>query len=138
MQGSKLTYSGTLYLGRAAAISSDGNFGVVGAFYGAYVFTQSNNQWTFQASLLPNDGRHFTAGISVVLNAQGNIALIGDKLYTGRVYTRTGNTWTQIGNHLIPQNPVSYGVVGNTIVSMNAAGTIMAVGGPYDNGDVSF
>jgi len=101
------------YFGQSAAISSDGNTALVGA-YGedtgatdagaAYIFTRSGTTWSQQAKIQASDKQaqdYF--GITADISGDGNTALVG--AYTedtgatnaGAVYifTRSGTTWSQ-------------------------------------------
>lgn len=83
-------------------------------------------------------------GYSLELNAEGNILIEGERLYTltfsnrgrARTFQYTGGSWTSIGG--------TGGILGGgsqweagTSVTINATGTIIAVGEPkYNNGNI--
>jgi trimeric autotransporter adhesin len=117
-QGPKITGSvtggeiGNGEVGRAVALSSDGNTALIGGpndngkVGAAWVFTRSGSTWT-QAARLTGGGESGKGsfGSSVALSSDGNTALIGggtDNPSVGAawVFTRSGSTWTQQGAKL--------------------------------------
>ena len=103
------------YFGGSAALSSDGNTALIGAYFktvsgntyqgAAYVFTRSGSTWSQQAELTANDGAsgdYF--GTSAALSSDGNTALLGAKWKAissnsgqgaAYVFTRSDSTWSQ-------------------------------------------
>lgn len=118
--------------GLRVAISSDGQYIVVGAQNkngtytqqgAAYVFTKSADGWVQRAKLVHSDaavGDKF--GSSVAISTDGSYVVIGasEKLHVypqaGAVYvfTRSGLTWTQQAK-LVPADPNPYDHFGTTI-----------------------
>ena len=101
--------------GVSAALSSDGNTALVGAYFktvgsnsgqgAAYVFTNSGGSWSQQQELTASDGAVYSAfGFSVALSSNGNTALvgaygktIGSNAAQGAAYafTNSGGSWSQ-------------------------------------------
>ncbi len=116
-QGKLTAVDGTAddFLGRAVALSSDGNTAIVGAYAAnvagdndrgaAYVFTRSGVTWTEQEKLIVADGAasdYF--GRHVALSSDGNVAIVGangvdvgtnNRQGAAYVFTRSGTAWTQ-------------------------------------------
>jgi hypothetical protein len=148
-QGGKLVgsgASGSPYLGRSIALSSDGNTLAVGGPYdngntgAVWVFTRSNGSWSPQGPKLVGSGAVGAAqqGQSVALSSDGNTLLVGgtaDNGFIGAawVFTRSGSTWS-------PQGPklVATGASVNPQLGVSAAlssdGSTALVGGAGDNG----
>lgn len=108
-------------LGEGAAMSADGNYAVVGAYYhlaggsapegAAYVYLRTGNTWAQQAILSPTGGNEAQAtgffGQSVALDATGTRVAVGmryGETGTGSsnynqgcvfVFKRTGTSWAQ-------------------------------------------
>ena len=98
--GSTSTVSGGRQ-GESVAISGDGNTVVAGGPYsasaGAWVFVRANGAWSQQAGLLagPNADKFSGEGMSVALNADGNVAIVGGPgANDAWLFTRAGGTWT--------------------------------------------
>jgi hypothetical protein len=101
------------YFGEGVAISSDGNYAIVGAVRSlasgldagaAYVFTRSGSTWTEQAILTTSDAQLYdNIGRSVSINSDGTFAIVGapnedtggSDAGAAYVFTRSGSTWTQ-------------------------------------------
>jgi hypothetical protein len=93
--------------GRAAALSSDGNTMILGAFGAehyrgfAYVYTRSGETWSLQATLVGSERRgRANFGDAVALSADGNTALVSGVLDRGShgavwAFGRSGESWTQ-------------------------------------------
>src|SRR5215467_11224037 len=123
-QGSKLIGTGAINAsqGWAAALSSDGNTAIIGgptdgfpSLGAAFIFTRSGSNWTQQARLIGSGVTNAISGanegFAVALSADGNTALIGgygDNTSTGAawIFTRSGTTWTQQGNKLVPTGAI--------------------------------
>ncbi len=79
-------------------------------------------------------------GSTVALSADGNTALIGgpiDNSSNGAawIFTRTGETWTQEGPKLTPNDETGAGLFG-AAVALSADGNTALIGGAFDNGHV--
>jgi FG-GAP repeat/IPT/TIG domain len=148
-QQAKLTASDAVardFFGHAVAISSDGNFAVVGAWGrtkgtgAAFTFANSGGVWTQQAKLGPSDlvvGDQF--GSSVAISSDGTTAVVGAESknvglgmsshdVNGAVYvfTRSGSTWTQQAK-LTASDSVS-GLRFGSAVSLSGDGNTLLVG----------
>jgi gliding motility-associated-like protein len=148
-QGGRLTPSGSVgapQFGVSGALSADGNTALVGGLYdnstvgAVWVYTRDNTgTWTQQGSKLvgsDHTGAGY-AGISVSLSADGNTAAFGghqDNSYQGAVwvFTRSGTTWTQVGNKLTGSDHTGTGQFGVS-VALSADGKTMIIGGNSDN-----
>ena len=147
-QGNKLVGSGaagTSFQGSGVALSADGNTAIIGGYAddnnkgAAWIFTRNGTTWVQQGSKLVGTGAIGSAnqGYSVAISADGNTATIGgwaDDNNKGAVwvFTRNGNTWSQMGNKL-----VGSGAVGNPqqgfSVALSADGNTIIIGGNGDN-----
>ncbi len=151
-QGSKLVGTGfnnsggRVDQGRSVSLSADGNTALIGANYdnnqagAAWVFTRSGSVWSQQGSKLvgTNGSANSQQGCSVSLSADGNTAIIGgenDNNLTGAVwmFSRTGNTWSQIGNKIIGNATVGYSRFGNSVAISSDGNTAFAGGWADDN-----
>jgi hypothetical protein len=147
-QGTKLVVTGAVglpSLGRAVAISGDGNTAIVGGYSdngfigAAWIFTRSGGVWTQQGTKLVGSGVAGTAyqGYAVSLSYDGNTAIVGgfgDSGTTGGawVFTRTGDVWTQQGTKLLGTGGVGSANQGIS-VSLSSDGNTAIVGGYADN-----
>jgi len=156
-QGGKLTPTagvvGDPWFGYTVALSGDGNTALIGGWLNeswqgaAWVFTRSGNTWSEQQRLTANDeDGEAMFGTNVTLSADGDTALIGgwndDSVasgnldYSGKgaawIFTRSGNTWTQQGPKLLPNDETGNGKFG-TIVSLSANGDTALIGGWNDD-----
>ena len=101
-------------LGKAVALSSDGNTAIVGAMGedttasnagSAYIFTRSGTTWSQQAKIQASDAQaNDNFGSTVSISSDGNTAIVGSRYgdtttaaNTGSAYifTRSGSTWSQ-------------------------------------------
>jgi hypothetical protein len=153
-QGDKLVGTGALgtwaVQGTSVALSTDGNTAIVaGADYNpdplhggigaAWVFTRSNGVWSQQAKLVhaePIGGGQWWRS-AVALSGDGNAAIGGaggfaDEAGAACVYTRSGSSWTQLGDRLDPADAVGKARFGAS-VAVSADGRTAAVGGYWDN-----
>ena len=99
--------------GTGVAISSDGNYVIVGApledgtstdMGAAYVYVRSGSTWTQQAKLVSSDLQETDYfGHSVSINSDGTYAIVGaygedtgaSLAGAAYIFTRSGSTWTQ-------------------------------------------
>ena len=159
-QGPKLTATGETGAGQfgvSVALSGDGNTAVIGAqadgpAYGyngaAWVFTRSGQTWTQAAKLTPTDEALRTGstvgalfGASVALSGDGNTALIGGPLDSGRgaawVFVRNGSAWAQQGSKLTGLSLGPGGVLeGDSFgqsVALSSDGNTALIGAPTDS-----
>jgi hypothetical protein len=127
--------------GRSVALNAQGNIAIIGAYNessyagAVYIFSTTDNiTWILTIRLSPGVANS-NFGISVALNAQGYIAIIGaynQNASTGAAYVYTtpdGVTWTQSA---ILTPTTSYGYFG-TSVSLDTQGNLALIGATYDN-----
>ncbi len=149
-QQAKLTASDGVprdYFGHAVAISSDGNFAVVGAWGRtkgtgvAFTYGYSGGVWTQKAELNPSDlvaGEQF--GSAVAISSDGTTAVVGAEAKNGSpgqssrdvagsvyVFTRSGSTWTQQAE--LRASDTAPGLRFGTAVSLSGDGNTLLVGG---------
>lgn len=126
------------FFGNAVALSADGNTALVDSFgdkvgsdehYGSvYIFIRSDGTWPLQAKLTGTLGSSDFFGKSIVLSANGNIALVGiPPLSTATFFKRTGTTWVPYQN--VTLNEMG-GLLFGTSVALSASGNTALVGAP--------
>jgi hypothetical protein len=148
-QGPKLVGSdaiGNASQGGSVALSSDGNTALSGGWQdnqrrgAAWVFTRSGPTWSQQGAKLIGTGAsngYAWRGTGVALSGDGNTALVGapnDSQGWGAAwaFTRSGSTWTQLGEKLVGTAPSNNG---NVIqegydVALSGDGRTALIGGP--------
>jgi hypothetical protein len=140
------------YFGTSVSLNAAGDVALVGAYFddansagsnsgAAYVFTSSSGSWTQTRKLVPSDSEaEAYFGISVSLNAAGDVALVGanwddaDSLTNSGaayVFTYSSGSWTQ-STKLVPSGSEAYAYFGYS-VSLNAAGDVALVGAYWDD-----
>ncbi len=150
-QGTKLVGTGSAGnadQGYSAAISSDGNTAIEGAYgdganTGAvWVFTRSGTIWTQQGTKLVGTGSVGASyqGISASISPDGNTVVEGgykDNNNAGAVwvFTRSGSVWTQLGSKLVGTGALGSLVFQGHSVAISSEGTVIE-GGYYDNGQL--
>jgi hypothetical protein len=113
----------------------------------AWVFTRKSEEWSQQGAKLTaktelSTGERF--GASVALSADGNTALIGSTqdggffpggtgLGAARVFTRSGEAWSQQGPKLTGGKEQVGGARFGDGVALSADGNTALIGGPGDN-----
>ncbi|MGO9249229.1 MAG: hypothetical protein ACLP7W_11685 [Solirubrobacteraceae bacterium] len=132
-------------LGDAVALSADGSTALIGAPYGssggtAYLYRDGGSSWTLQAQLAPIEAEGRSSGgwfgITVALNRNGSIALVGAPLAKedlGAVYAFAGegSNWGQLGEFVLA-NATPYDYFGDA-VALNGEGNVALIG-RYDPG----
>ncbi len=143
------------FFGGSVALTDDGSTALVGASNdedpngdgagSAYVFTRTDEDWSQQTKLLPDDGDSEDGfGGSVALADDGSTALIGaysdedpngDRAGSAYVFTRTGDGWSQ-QTKLLPDDGDSYDFFGWSVALTDDGSTalIAAVGEEDPNG----
>lgn len=141
-QGNKLSGTGgidTAQQGSSISLNANGNTLIVAGGKdnkgkgAAWVFTRNGSQWSQQGNkLVSNDISGDTAriGVSVALNADGNIALIGGTNNDGSkgaalLFTREGTIWTQKNNQLQEVGNIPATNIGLAIAMSADASTII-------------
>ncbi len=105
--------SGRGQFGSGVALSAEGSTALIGASQdnagagAAWVFTRSGSSWTQQGEKLTGGSEEIgeaSFGTSVALSAEGSTALVGapddNDLGAAWMFTRSGETWTQLGTKL--------------------------------------
>ncbi|MEO5914551.1 MAG: choice-of-anchor D domain-containing protein [Luteolibacter sp.] len=148
LQQAKLTASNAAAFdnfGHAVAIS--GNTALVGAYFrdtpaganagNAYVFVRNGTTWSQQAELKADDGAAGDVfGLSValsdntaVIGAPGADTVAGVRAGSAYVFSRTGNTWTQL-----PRLTATDGAAGDSFgLSVSVDLDTAVVGAPFDD-----
>jgi hypothetical protein len=103
------------------------------------ILTNTNGFYNQQSIPVPPDDLGPSTG-SVSLNNTGDILAVGagnDNLDVGAVwiYANVGGIWTLQGTKITGPGEIGPGAFGTT-VSLNGAGNLLAVGCPFDNGNV--
>lgn len=122
--------------GWALSLSLDGNTLAVGADLHTgggktYICTRSGGTWTEQA-IISTSGSNTSFGRSLSLSGDGNTLLVGciSSSFDGRVfvYTRSGGSWTQLTELIVPSRAADsgYGIT----VEMSKDGLWAIVGEP--------
>jgi type IV secretory pathway TrbD component len=154
------------WFGYNVALSADGNTALIGGFRdndwrgAAWVFARSGSSWTQQGEKLVGDCTSSCANegagesgegkfaTSVALSEDGDTAMIGawdDDSGRGAVwvFTRSGSTWTQLGEKLVGDCTASCANQGTgetgagrfgVTVALSADGNTALIGGLDDNG----
>jgi len=137
------------YFGWDAAISSDGNTAIVGAYDedtggsragAAYIFTRSGSTWTEQAKIqASNKGSGDNFGRATSISGDGNTVIVGARLEdTGAanagsayIFTRSGSTWTQQAQ-IQPSVRASGGAFGTSVTISDDGNTAFVGPGDYE------
>ncbi|NQY06215.1 MAG: T9SS type A sorting domain-containing protein [Flavobacteriaceae bacterium] len=133
LSGQALEISNT---GNIVAIGANGNDGVNGPSSGhVRVYENLGGVWTQIGQDIDGEATSDNSGISVSINANGNIVAIGATLNANsghvRVYENIGGTWTQIGSDIDGE---SNGDNSGAAVSLNNNGNILAIGANSNDG----
>jgi hypothetical protein len=134
--------------GAAVALSADGNTALVGGpgdkngAGATWVFTRAGGVWTQQGGKLIGTGaaKWEYQGTSVALSADGDTAIVSAPLAEGYrgaawVFTRTGGTWSQQGDKLVPTGTIGDVNLYSTVtVAISADGGTTILGRPDDDG----
>ncbi len=112
--------------------SSTGNFTVEPS---KPPFTQQGNKLVGTGTV----GSSIYQGWSSALSADGNTAIVGGPFEKGGggaawIYTRSGNTWTQMGSKIVGNDSTGLAYQGWS-VALSADGSTALIGGPYDSND---
>lgn len=125
------------FFGKSVDVSSDGTTAIVGASAApvirgtgdAYIFIQSNGQWSVAQELVADDEGSAFFGISSALNGDGTTAVVGDFLANNAyVFTRSDGQWNQ-SDKLTGTNGGRFG----RSVDINGDGTTIVIGAPVAN-----
>ncbi|MBL9037343.1 MAG: hypothetical protein JNG84_02405 [Archangium sp.] len=149
-QGSKLapvnTSSGSIYAGRPVALSADGRVAALGGYYdsagvgAAWVFTRNDGAWTERTKLVGTGaiGLANQGGASLALDATGTLVASGSTKHDTDLGTAwlfasgLDGGWSQTGGPLAASGTTAPSELASSL-SLNADGTLLAVGAPRDN-----
>jgi hypothetical protein len=152
-QGSKLVGTGevgTATQGSSVTLSADGNTLAVGAINddastgATWIFIRIGVLWTQQGSKLVGTGVGVAGasyqGISASLSLDGNTLAVGGSGDDNNVgatwmFVRTAGVWSQQGLKLVGTGAIGPAQQGNS-VSLADDGNTLAVGGPFDDGNL--
>lgn len=148
-------FTGSKYFwGNDLAASADGSTVVVGSsndngdIGAAWVFMKNSSGVWSNIQKITGTGYTGTPqfGCSVAISAAGDTIVVGgfsDNNYVGAfwIFTRSTNTWTQVGSKIIPSDRAippasSSNYVNNRIgasVAISADGNTIAIGAPYES-----
>jgi hypothetical protein len=121
----------------ASAPNSSGEGGVTGC---VRIYQNTNGSWTQIGDAIYAESADDFFGYSVSLNADGTIVASGAPFNNGsyadagqvRVYQLTDGNWVQLGNDIDGEDANNYS---GYSVSLNADGTIVAIGAPENTGN---
>jgi hypothetical protein len=136
--------------GYPVAMSADGSRVAIGAIYNdnvngsdsghVRVYTLTNNVWTQTGGDINGEAAGDWSGRSVAMSADGSRVAIGANSNDNvngsdsghvRVYTLTGNTWTQTGGDIDGEAASDFS---GWSVAMSADGSRVAIGAIYNDG----
>ena len=134
--------------GKSVSMNAEGNRIAIGSHFAdgaddninrsgsVQVYEYKNNRWETLGQELHGEAQNDRSGISVSMNAAGTRVAIGAILNDGkghaRVYHLIDNVWTQLGTDIDGE---AVGDQSGNSVSMNAAGTRVAIGAPLNDGN---
>lgn len=138
--------------GYSICLSNDGNIIAIGAPYNnnvngsdsghVRIYRNISNVWTQIGSDINGEASNDLSGYSLSLSNNGNVMAVGAPNNDGngnnsghvRVYQNNLDVWTQIGSDI---NGESAGDLFGLNVSLSDNGNIIAIGGPYNDGNGS-
>lgn len=137
--------------GMGIDINDEGSIIAFPAFYGTSkdnglihyieIYKNINNQWIQIGSIEAVSEE--ILGIAFDLNKTGDVIIINSfkedeneiPFSETKVYKYENSIWSQIGNTIV-QSTTNFSYLGQSIVSINAIGDIIAIGNPFENGTV--
>ena len=135
--GVSVSMNGT---GSRVAIGAVLNDGIAGADSGhVRIYEITGSDWSQVGTDIDGEAAGDQSGVSVSMNSIGDRVAIGAVLNDGngiesghtRIYEITGSDWSQLGIDIDGEN---VGDQSGTSVSMNSAGSRVAIGAPYNSG----
>lgn len=142
----KIVVDGSTFLGNSCSMSDDGLTFCCGAPYdnsnngAVFVFEFIGGNWVQTAKLIGtgNIGEASQGG-SCSIACDGNTVAVGgfsDNSGIGAtwIFTRSGTSWAQQGTKLVGRGGIGAASQGYS-VALSFDGTVLAVGGPYDDTD---
>ncbi len=131
--------------GYSVSLSSDGGTVAIGARYNdgnstnsghVRIYTWNGTDWTQKGMDIDGENGYDNSGYSVSLNSDGNTIAIGapNNYDIGhvRIYTWSGNSWTQRGDDIVGE--YLYDEFGRS-VSISSDGNTVAIGAPENDGN---
>jgi hypothetical protein len=150
--GSKLVGSGgsgSEEQGWSVSISGDGLTAIVGGPNdngqngAAWIFKNVSGIWTQQAKLIGSGGSGtMLQGQSVSINTDGTVVAIGGPNNNSQaggtwIFQYTGGSWSQVGvGPLVGTGVIATNAQQGASVALSSDGQTVAIGGPFDNGNV--
>lgn len=131
-------------LGTSVKLSRDAKTLVVGSLQGVNVYEQLNGIWLQIGATIPGESSGDSFGQSVDVSDDGQFIIVGAPFNDGangqnsghaRVFRRSNNLWTQIGNDI--DGEASWDLSGYS-VSMSADAAILAVSAFMNAGNGAF
>ena len=136
--------------GSSVSISSDGNTVAIGAHYNegngyhaghVRIYNYNGTTWAQLGADIDGEAASNLSGKSVSLSADGNIVAIGANFNEGngnnaghvRIYAYNGTSWVQLGADIDGEET---GDQFGYSVSLSADGNTVAIGAPYNDGNV--
>ena len=139
--------------GNSVELSADGSIVAIGGFFNddnggnaghIRIYQNISGTWTQIGQDIDGDASGDEFGTSLSLNAVGSIVAIGAPFNDGsggfnnghaKIYENISGTWTQIGQDIIGEaSSDEFG----TSLSLNAVGSIVAIGAPFNDGSGGF
>jgi len=131
--------------GWSVSLNSDGTVMAVGAKHNSVsanksghvrIYKDNNGIWEQIGNDIDGETANDKSGTSVSLNSDGSVVAIGspgNNSFTGyvRIYKNNAGTWEQIGSNIYGE---ATGNLFGYSVSVNSDGSIVAIGGPRNNG----
>jgi hypothetical protein len=134
------------HFGTAVALSPDGTIALTGGpgdgpgTGAVWEYTGSGSTWTPVQRLVPNDEASPSGfGSSIAISGDSNTAVIGDvndNNSTGGaawVFTRSGTTWSQQGQKLVPSNASGPNAQIGSAVAISGDGNTILIGASNDS-----
>ena len=133
--------------GWSVSMSSDGTRVAIGARFNngnghVRIYQESGGSWTQIGNDIDGEAGGDQSGYSVSISSDGTRVAIGARLNDGngssaghvRIYQESGGSWTQIGSDI--DGEAAFDNSGYT-VSMSSDGTRVAIGAPFNDGNVN-
>lgn len=144
--------AGLNQFGNSLALSGNGNRLIVGAYLNnnaggnqaghAQIFDWTGAAWVQIGNSINGQLASANCGSSVAINQDGSRIMVGTPANTGfsnapgevRIYHLVANTWTQVGQPIMGAASFNNFARDHGTISMNAAGSRVALGAPANSG----
>ncbi|MCD6366481.1 MAG: hypothetical protein J7L46_02960, partial [Bacteroidales bacterium] len=137
--------------GWSVSLSSDGAVVAIGAIYNdgngtnaghVRIYQNVSGTWTQIGQDIDGEAADDRSGTSVSLSSDGSVVAIGAIYNDGngsdaghvRIYQNAGGTWTQIGQDIDGE---AAGDESGWSVSLSSDGSVVAIGAPWNDGNIS-